>query len=79
MKVHQYRIHVTVPYNFTDYTDLTKQVRLLWLAKDKKTLTCAYQGIMLYLNEWAKNNQQANPLLLCYTKGSELIVVNKPF
>jgi hypothetical protein len=78
------RLHITVPYNFTDYADLIILAHPLLSAifnhKPDSCLTPSdfidvseyYNKIMTYLNTWAKNNPQDKPILLKYVKNNKV-------
>ena len=78
------RLHITVPYNFTDYGDLIKVSFPMYQKiydgcqfgpglDPNVDVTDQYNIIIKYLDDWAKNNPMNSPILLKYIKKSKLV------
>lgn len=72
------RLHITVPYNFTDYENLIKAAypiyqKLYGASKSNADVTDHYNDIIKYLDSWAKNNPMNSPILLKYVKQKRLV------
>jgi hypothetical protein len=78
------RLHITVPYNFTDYGNLIKVAYPMYQKMydgcpsraPKYTnvdITEQYNDIIKYLDDWAQNNPMNSPILLKYIKKKRLV------
>lgn len=66
------RIHITVPYNFTDYQGILPVAKQLW-ESNKNTWLKNYLAMAKYIDNWAKNNEQKKPLLVGCVKVNKYI------
>jgi hypothetical protein len=68
------RVHMMVPYNFTDYKKLIPLTRKLWQS-DVSTWLSNYIALARFINDWYKNNEPSGPKLIGYIKKGEYINV----
>lgn len=79
------RLHITVPYNFNDYADLISLAHPLissvfnhsgenFSLHPPKFIDVSdyFNEVINYLNTWAKNNPQKDPILLKYVKNNKV-------
>lgn len=75
----QCRLHIMVPYNFTDYNKLVEKAYKVWGANRDYSLKGSMIDLAKYLDFWYSMNVQNGPVLVCHTNGKKVKIVNPLF
>lgn len=73
------RLHIMVPYNFTDYHTLARHAYKIWTEKREDNLRELLIGLFCYLDHWYLMNEQKDPILICHAKDKKSKIVNNLF
>lgn len=76
MKYSSYRLHITVPYNFSGYSTLMEYARLIWFEADRDYVIKRFSDLMVYLDSWVEHNLQKDPIFLGYAKRGKFTKVH---
>ncbi len=69
-----HRLHITVPYNFNDYSRLAVYAWKLWQTTNDNWAG-PYMKMVKFINSWYKKNEPAGPLLVGYIKNKNYVSV----
>lgn len=66
------RLHITVPYNFTEYKKLIPFAKKLWNS-DEQDWFLNYINLAQFLDNWYKTNEPEGPKLISYIKKDKYV------
>lgn len=73
-KAYGLRIHINIPYNFTQYEKLIPLAGKLWTSTNSNWLG-SYLSLARYIDDWYKKNKQSEPIFVGYAKKDKYNIV----